>query len=54
MPRLRGSGWIEQENWSIYLEDDEGNLSKFYGLPEDYKKYFIKHKSNGYKKTEAY
>ena len=40
-PRLRGSGWIEQINYSIYLEDDEGTPTKHYGLPEDYEKYFI-------------
>jgi hypothetical protein len=50
MPRLRGSGWIEQENWSIYLPDDEGIPTKHYGLPEDYKKYFIVRESVGFKK----
>ena len=50
IPRLRGFGWIERENWSIYLEDDEGKWTKHYGLPEDYQKYFVVRESVGFKK----
>ena len=52
LPRLRTSGWIERENWSIWLPDSEGIPSKFYGLPEDYEKYFIKRKSVSFKKYD--
>jgi len=39
-PRLKG-GWIEKENWSLFLPNDDGKYVKHYGLPEDYEKYFI-------------